>query len=120
MAFARVVAGWGAILIVFLLWQLLEHRAQSRPEPVWAGLRRELRTLAIEAGLLALLTALWFASLGGGSGWLVFLLVGLLVECPAALRASRVSGEPVAWVPLAGRVGRIVVAGMAAGVILTR
>lgn len=120
MAFARVVAGWGTILIVFLLWQLLEHRAQSRPEPVWQALRRELGTLAIESGLLALLAGLWFASLGGGGGWLVFLLVGLLVEYPAALRVRGASGQPVAWVPLAGRVGRLVVAGMAAGVILTR
>lgn len=120
MAFARVVAGWGAILVVFLLWQLLEHRAQSRPEPVQLVLRRELRTLAIEAGLLALLAGLWFASLGGGAGWLVFLLVGLLVECPAALRVSGASGQPVAWLPLAGRVGRVVVAGVAAGAVLTR
>ncbi len=119
MAFVRVVAGWGAILTVFLLWQLLEHRAQSRPESVWLGLRSQLRTLAIEAGLLALLAGLWFASLGSGGGWLLFLLVGLLVECPAALRVGSASGQPVAWVPLAGRVARIAAAGMAAGLVLT-
>ncbi len=110
------MAGWGAILTVFLLWQFLEHRAQSRPASVWHELRRDWRTLTIEAGLLALLAGIWFASLGSGSGWLVFLLVGLLVECPPALRA----GGPLAWMALAGRVGRIVVAGMAAGLVLGR
>lgn len=120
MTLARIVSGWGVVLAVFLLWWVLEHKAQSRPEPIGRRLRGELPTLAIEAGLLTLLCGLWFASLGSGGGWLVFLLLGLLIELPQALRARAGTGQPVPWIPLAGRVGRIVVAALAGGLVLAR
>lgn len=120
MAFGRVAAGWAAVLVVFLAWSALEHKAQSRPGPVGLHLRRDAGRLGIEAGVLALLAGLWFASLGSGSGWLVFLLVGLLLELPQALRIRAETSAPIQWTPLAGRVGRIVVAGVAAGLVMTR
>lgn len=117
MAFARVVAAWIVVLIAIALWNELEHRI--RPRAVPARLQ-SLRIVAVEAGLLVLLAALWFASLGSGAGWLVFLLVGLLLELPAALRTRAATGDPIYWAPLAGRVVRTVLAGAGAGVVLTR
>jgi len=50
----------------------------------WALNGRKLSTMAVwvvlaEALVLTLFAALWFASLGHGGWWLVFLLLGLLV-----------------------------------------
>lgn len=119
MAFARVVAAWAAILAVFTLWKVIEHRAQRREDPLGSALRQSVRVLPVEAGLLALLAGLWFASLGSGSGWLVFLLVGLLVELPPSLRTRAEMGNSIGWAALTGRVARIVLAAMAGGVVLT-
>lgn len=119
MAFARVVAAWGAVLAVFTLWKMLEHRAQRRADPLSLALRQSVRVLAVEAGLLVLLAGLWFASLGSGGGWLIFLLVGLLVELPPCLRTHAETGTPVPWTPLGGRVARMVLAGLAGAVVLT-
>lgn len=119
MAFARVVAAWAAILVVFTLWKVVEHRAQRREGPLRSALEQSARVLPVEAGVLALLAGLWFASLGSGGGWLVFLLVGLLVELPPCLRARAETGSPIAWAALTGRVARMVLAGMAAAAVLT-
>lgn len=119
MAFARVVAAWGMVLAVFTLWKILEHGAQRRADPLGQIVRRSLRILAIEAGLLVLLAGLWFASLGSGGGWLIFLLVGLLVELPPSLRTHAETGTPVPWIQLGGRVTRMVLAGLAGATILT-
>lgn len=51
-----------------------------------------LAAAAIEAVLLTLLAALWFGSLGHGSWWVVFGLVGLLVG-----NAERAPGRQ--WLP---------------------
>lgn len=119
MASARVVAAWALVLAAFTLWKVLEHKAQRRAEPLGLALRQSLRSLTVEAGLLALLAGLWFGSLGSGGGWLVFLLVGLLVEVPPCLRAHAETGNPVSWTVLGGRVVRMVLAGMAGAVVLT-
>lgn len=119
MAFARVVAAWIAALTVFTLWQLLELRAPQPADSTALGMRRSLRILAAEAGLLALLAGLWFASLGSGGAWLIFLLVGLLVELPPVMRTRAETGGPIRWMAFVARVGRIVLAGMATAVILT-
>jgi hypothetical protein len=42
----------------------------------------------VEAGLLTLLGALWFGSLGRGGWWLVFGLVGMLREWPGSTSAA--------------------------------
>lgn len=117
MALARVVGAWLVVLLVLALGAELEHRLRREVIPPRMG---SLRILAVEAGLLALLAALWFASLGSGAGWLVFLLVGLLLEVPAALRRRAAAADPISWPLLAGRVARTVLAGLGAGVVLTR
>jgi len=114
MALSRVVLGWLTVLLWFGAWRLLEQRVRAAAsEPRLAG---ALPSLALEAALLTLLAGLWFASLGHGGAWLVFLLVGLLVEVP-----HRIRNQPwgsMGWKPVVGGVVRIVIAGVLLGVVL--
>jgi hypothetical protein len=97
----RIVVAWLAVSAWLLAWQWAERRAG-------AGGRtpgREQAEVAGEALLITLFGALWFASLGAGAWWLVFLLVGALREWPpasrqGALRILRVigAGGLLAWV----------------------
>lgn len=100
MAFGRIVVAWAAVAAWLVTWALAERR--------WAGrgafTRRDARWLVGEALLLALFGALWFGSLGAGAWWLVFLLLGTLMEWPVrsligAARITRVvaSGGLLAW-----------------------
>jgi hypothetical protein len=62
--------------------------------------------------LLTLLGALWFASLGTGAWWLVFTLIGGLMELAVTTGGKRPRQRD--WVELAARllgVARVVVAG---------
>ena len=52
---------------------------------VWSFNRWELRWRLVEAGVVTLFASLWFDSLGAGSSWLLFFLVGLLVAFPRRL-----------------------------------
>jgi hypothetical protein len=95
MAFGRIVVGWALVTGWLLLWAEAERRRVG-------GERLQLRDaslLAGEAMLLALFAGLWFGSLGAGGWWLVFALVGALMEWP------------VRTIPGATRILRIVVAG---------
>jgi len=81
------------------------------------GPARNLPALAIEAGLLTCFATLWFASLGSGGAWLLFPIVGLLMELPSRLRSHPVGGLP--WKAVAGGVARILAAGLLLQVVLT-
>ncbi len=116
MAFTRVVLGWLAATAFFGCWRLLEQRVRATAEPAGAALRGALPSLALEAALLTLLAGLWFASLGHGGTWLVFLLVGALVEVPHRVRYQPLGA--VAWKPIVGGVLRVVVAGVLLGLVL--
>lgn len=99
MPFGRIVLAWTAVAAWLGLWALAER--------LWAGtaLRsRDATLLGGEALLLALFAALWFGSLGAGAWWLVFLLLGALMEWPvrSALGAARIArivgaGGILAW-----------------------
>ena len=95
MTFGRISLAWAAVAAWLALWAVAQRR--------WAGGARlgraEAGWLAGEALLLTLLAALWFASLGAGAWWLVFLLLGALREWP------------VRSAPGAARIARIVAAG---------
>jgi hypothetical protein len=95
MAFGRIVVGWALAAGWLLLWAEMERRRTGgeRLRPQDAGL------LGGEALLLALFGGLWFASLGAGGWWLVFALLGALMEWPVRTTAG------------AARILRIVVAG---------
>ncbi len=100
MAFGRIAMGWAAVAAWFVVWDVVERRFAGS-----AGRKGgRLRWLAGEALLLALLAALWFGSLGAGSAWLVFVLLGALMEWPVQTPAAAV------------RIVRVVIAGL----LLTR
>jgi hypothetical protein len=97
----RIAVAWVAVSVWLLAWRWAEGQAgEGAPIPA-----REAVELAGEGLLIALFGALWFASLGAGAWWLVFLLVGALREWPprgrrAVLRILRVigAGGLLAWV----------------------
>lgn len=81
MALSRLLLAWLAVSAWLVLWELFASRlARPRGEGRW----RRARLLLGEALLLTLFGALWFGSLGAGSWWLVFGLVGALREWPGA------------------------------------
>ncbi len=97
MALGRIALAWAAVAAWLLVWMVGERRlARSSARP-----RRHDGWWWVvgEALLLTLFGALWLGSLGAGAAWLVFLLVGALVEWPVRTLAG------------AARVGRVVVAG---------
>ena len=77
MTLLRLGAAWLAVTVLFVA-------------AAWASGDRDRRSAtvaAVEAGVVALLAALWFGSLGHG-GWLpVFLLLGLLASGSERWRA---------------------------------
>lgn len=79
MGLSRLVLAWLAVSVWLLLWELVASR--FRPARGDGRLRRA-RVFLVEALLLTLFGALWFGSLGAGSWWLVFGLVGTLREWP--------------------------------------
>lgn len=100
MAFGRLMLAWAAVAAWLGVWALGERLLAGT-----AFGRREAVTLGGEALLLALFAALWFGSLGAGTWWLVFLLLGALMEWPirsrlAAVRIARIvgAGGILAWV----------------------
>jgi len=117
MAFARVLAAWVAVALVLALWRALEHLMRDERGGFGAALRGSAGPLLAEAALVALLGGLWFASLGSGGGWLVFLLVGLLVELSPRFRGAA-RQEPIAWKPVVGGVIRMMLAGVVCGLVM--
>jgi hypothetical protein len=98
-ALGRIILAWGAVAAWLGVWALAER--------LWAGTPlgpRDAGRLGGEALLLALFAALWFGSLGAGAWWLVFLLLGALMEWPvrSVLGAARIArivgaGGILAW-----------------------
>ncbi|HWB40093.1 MAG TPA: hypothetical protein VG500_02480 [Gemmatimonadales bacterium] len=103
MALSRLLGGWLAVIVWLLLWEVVGSRLGGARGN---GRLRRVRVYLVEALLLTLLGALWFASLGAGAWWMVFGLVGALREWPATasprvalLRVVRtvVAGGLLAW-----------------------
>ena len=104
MAFGRIALAWIVIVAWLVAWSVVERRLGGTRAPG----TRDLRSLAGEALLLALFAALWFGTLGAGTGWLVFLLLGALMEWPVRT-------------PLGvARVARVIGAGALSGWVLAR
>jgi hypothetical protein len=109
MALSRIVLAWLAVTVWLVLWELLLSRLGTARGN---GRLRRVRVLLVEALLLSLFGALWFGSLGTGSWWLVFGLVGALRECPwPAGRRPAEQADPIGLGLSALRVARTVVAG---------
>lgn len=101
MSLGRIGVAWLAVTAWLLAWDWIQRRAGGVRQI--AG--REGLGIAGEALVTTLFGALWFASLGAGAWWLVFLLVGALREWPpvsrrGAIRILRVigAGGLLAWV----------------------
>ncbi len=109
MALTRVLLAWLAVTVWLLLWELVASRLGAARG---AGRLRRARVFLVEGLLLTLFGALWFASLGAGAWWMVFLLLGALREWPGA-RGRRPAEETdaVAIGLSALRVARTLVAG---------
>lgn len=114
MALARLLVAWLAAAAVLAAWRALEHTIRGGAEPLGGALRASANGLALEAGLLTLLGGLWFSTLGSGGGWLVFLLVGLLIEVSPRLRTPEARAT-LAWKPVVGGTVRVMLAGVACG-----
>jgi hypothetical protein len=108
MALSRVMAGWIVVTLWLLACEAAGRRLSRRGGP-WV--RGSVWLYAGQALLLTLLAALWFGSLGSGEWWLLFGVLGALMESGREHRLSRVRPRWRGALGWAGRVGRIVAAG---------
>ena len=104
---ALAVAGW------FVAWVFAARRLRPDPRPP------QFQFEVVEAILLTMFAALWFASLGHGGWWVLFGVTGLLVEGPVRQRhRSELPAEPQPWRPLALGTIRILGAGALLSLLL--
>ena len=115
MAFTRTLLGWAVVTALFVLWGEVERRVKRTPGPLPASFKASLLIPAMEALLLTLFAGLWFGSLGSGGAWLLFLLVGALMEIPSRLRSP---GTPLPWKAVASGIARVVIAGVLLGLVM--
>lgn len=80
MSLVRLAVAAAAVAAWFLAWALGQRRIAGDPGPL--RIREEL----VEAVLLTAFAALWFGSLGHGGWWVLFAVLGLLVEGPVRWR----------------------------------
>jgi hypothetical protein len=100
-ALSRLVLAWLGTLALFLLVEAV------------AGRRPVVLKNAAQSLLLTLLGSLWFASLGTGAWWLIFLLMGGLMELSAAAGEAK-RAKQREWRDLAAHalgIARVVAAG---------
>jgi hypothetical protein len=117
MQLVRLALGWMATWLLFLLWEAIEGRvAGGTREPGRRVLRRAPGAYFIEALLFTLIAGLWFASLGHGGWWLLFGLIGLLVEWAGWMRVANRYDSPF---PPLSHVVRGGLRGAAAGGVLS-
>lgn len=95
MTLLRLAGGALGVAIWFALWALASRRISGDQRPL------RFRVEIVEAVLLAMFASLWFASLGHGGWWLLFAVVGLLIEGPVRLRHHPEEATGVAaWRPI--------------------
>ena len=106
MTLTRLLIAW----VFVATWYALADRLFGPREP---AMKVRFKVLAAETLLLTLFAALWFASLGHGGWWLIFLVLGALMEGPVRLRhrfgAGPDGGRP--WLDAVIAIGRLVIAG---------
>lgn len=117
MALTRLVLAWAIAALCFWGWELAARRVRRT-----AGAKESLDVapgvLILEGLWLALVTTLWFASLGRGGWWLVLPLLAL-TGCWTPIMGRLVRLPPAKrLVAVATAVGRIVLAGTAAAAVL--
>lgn len=115
MAFSRTLIGWAVITALFLLWHEVERRLARTPGATLPSLKASLVPLGVEALLLSLFAGLWFGSLGSGGAWLLFAVLGALMEIPSRLKGY---AGMLPWKPVLLGVVRIVLAGAVLGLLM--
>lgn len=110
MGLSRVITGWILVTVWLLACEVGGRWLWRRAGPWVRGPGWAYPTQAL---VLTLLGALWFGSLGSGEWWLLFGLLGLLMESSprSEPRSSRVPDGWRSALGWFGRVSRIVVAG---------
>lgn len=110
MALSRVFASWLLVTLWLLAWEVAGRWLGRKGGP-W--IRGPVWAHAAQALLLTLLGGLWFGSLGSGEWWLVFGLLGALMESGprAEQRTGKVRSGWRTGLGWTARVGRIVAAG---------
>lgn len=108
MTLTRLVLAWGIVAG----WYAVADAAVARYWPA-TGVTFRWKVMLVETLLLTMFAALWFGSLGHGGWWLLFLVVGALMEGPVRVRhrvgAAPGGGRP--WLGAAVSIGRFVIAG---------
>lgn len=113
MTLAHLLIAAAAVGIWFIGWGWAVARIG------WTATRPHLMTEGVESVLLTMFAALWFGSLGHGGWWVLFLVVGLLIEGPARTRHREAAlPEPMSWRPLVLGVIRIFGAGALLALLL--
>ncbi len=119
MTLGRLVLAWLPVAVWFVLATYanpLLVAALSKPpdQPfVWVAVELSLlKWRLVEAALLTLFASLWFDSLGSGSWWLLFALVGALATIPTWLpRPERAVPNRVLLVGACADLARYEIAG---------
>ncbi len=116
MSLTRLVFAWSAVAAWFVLWEATTVRLGLATPGTGGGrlaLRAPVRVYAGEALLLVLFAALWFGSLGSDGWWLLFGVLGLLIEGPICARhgAWPAAADSRRWIAYATQVVRMVAAG---------
>lgn len=106
MTLFRLLGGALGVAIWFALWAVATRKVTSDTRPL------RFRNEVVEAILLAMFAALWFASLGSGGWWILFAVLGLLIEGPIRARhRAELPADAPGWKPVLLGTLRIVGAG---------
>ena len=88
MTLGRLLLAWLPVAALFAVAPPIGYRwdmVVGNGFLVWSFNRWEIGWRLAEAAVVTLFASLWFDSLGAGSSWLLFFLVGLLVAFPRRL-----------------------------------
>lgn len=95
MTLGRLVLAWVPVALWFVVAGWLARRVTGAVLPGDGAVgRRSVGWTAGEAGVVTLLAALWFDSLGSGGWWLLFLLIGVLAAFPVRLQGIAAGSLP--------------------------
>ena len=113
MSLVRLALAALAVTAWFVAWVFAARRLRPDPRPP------RFRFEVVEAILLTMFAALWFASLGRGGWWVLFVVVGLLVEGPIRQRhRDDLPVGPPVWRPILLGTLRILGAGAILSLLL--
>lgn len=113
MSLFRLTVAAAAVAVWYLIWALGQRRIAGATGPL------RFRTELVEAVLLTAFAALWFGSLGHGGWWVLFAVLGLLIEGPIRGRhRADLPPEAASIRPLLLGTVRLLVAGLVLALLL--